>query len=238
MPNLYCVRADYGKYTQDFLDGGFVAYGLMNDRDLSGVPDKEALYPIYKEVFPSEENNHVIGKGVGQLARFLFEMKAGDHVLTRAEEAEFFHWGVIVNNSYEFAVQPGHCPYPHRRKVKWNSARVRRSDMSVPLQNTMRSLLSVFTVEAKSEFFELIGKREFVEAKKSSSDAYEVALERVLTLTDKEFEELVVYLLTAMGFEETQHTGKTGDGGVDAQGTLDVGGLARIALKVQAKRLE
>lgn len=236
MPDLYCVRADYGKYTQDFLDGGFAAYGLLNERDLTGVLDREDLYPIYKEVLPNEVNNHVIGKGVGQLARFLFEMKQGDYVLTRAADTEFFHWGVVLDDTYEFATKPGHCPYRHRRRVQWNTTKIRRSDLSVPLQNTLRSLLSVFGVEAKSEFFELIGKKEFVEAKKSSTDAYSVALERILTLTDTEFEELVAYLLTAMGFEETRHTGKTGDGGVDAEGTLDVGGLAKIALKVQAKR--
>jgi restriction system protein len=67
-------------------------------------------------------------------------------------------------------------------------------------------------------------------------DPYESVLEQVLELDDKEFEILVGYLLTAIGFEESQVTGKTGDGGVDATGILNVANLAKVKVFVQAKR--
>jgi restriction system protein len=58
----------------------------------------------------------------------------------------------------------------------------------------------------------------------------------VLKLDDKEFEILVAHLLTALGFEGSEVTGKTGDGGVDATGELNVASLAKVKVFVQAKR--
>ena len=50
------------------------------------------------------------------------------------------------------------------------------------------------------------------------------------------FEELIAALLAEMGFEEVERTQYSGDGGIDALGTLDVGGVARVRVAVQAKR--
>jgi restriction endonuclease Mrr len=67
-------------------------------------------------------------------------------------------------------------------------------------------------------------------------DPYVSVLEQILELNANEFEILVGHLLTALGFEESQVTGKTGDGGVDATGTLNVANLAKVKVFVQAKR--
>jgi len=47
---------------------------------------------------------------------------------------------------------------------------------------------------------------------------------------------LVGHLLTALGFEGSEVIGKTGDGGVDATGELNVANLAKVKVYVQAKR--
>lgn len=49
------------------------------------------------------------------------------------------------------------------------------------------------------------------------------------------FELLVVQVLTELGFE-VKHTGRTNDGGVDAEAVLSLGGLTSVLTKVQAKR--
>ena len=67
-------------------------------------------------------------------------------------------------------------------------------------------------------------------------DPHEVILSRILQLDPSEFEELTRALLEALGFEKTEVTGKTGDGGVDVIGELNVANLARVKLFVQAKR--
>ncbi len=52
----------------------------------------------------------------------------------------------------------------------------------------------------------------------------------MLELDDKEFEILVDHLLTAVGFKVSEVTGKTGDGGVDAIGELNVANLAKVKI--------
>ena len=60
-------------------------------------------------------------------------------------------------------------------------------------------------------------------------DPHEVILSRILQLDASEFEELTRALLEALGFEETEVTGKTGDGGVGVIGELHVANLARAS---------
>lgn len=54
-------------------------------------------------------------------------------------------------------------------------------------------------------------------------------------LTADDFEFLVVTLLEALGYE-VQHTGRSGDGGVDAVAVLSLEGLTSVVTRVQAKR--
>ena len=70
----------------------------------------------------------------------------------------------------------------------------------------------------------------------TTGDSYGVVLDQILELDAAEFEILVGHLLTALGFEGSEVTGKTGDGGVDAIGELNVSNLAKVKVFVQAKR--
>lgn len=51
-----------------------------------------------------------------------------------------------------------------------------------------------------------------------------------------EFEELIVQLLVALGFEDVSLTPASGDGGIDVRGTLVVGDVVRTQMAVQVKR--
>ncbi len=129
------------------------------------------------------------------------------------------------------------CPYRHRRKIEWAKETLNRNQFSVPFQNTIRSSLTVFAISQKDEFLAVIGKQELVPIKeKVIYDHYKVVLEQVLELDSKEFEILVGHLLTAMGFEGSEVTGKVGDGGVDATGELNASNLAKVKVFIQAKR--
>lgn len=239
-PRVFVVRSEYGKYAEVFKQGGYVAIGWLPNVDLTQVKDREELRGVYEVNYPDVVKSSVISNHVGQIARFVFDVRPGDHVLTRTLDAELVYHGVVQENSdYTFFLGSDACPYPHRRSIKWSKNSMRRSDFSVPLQNTMRSLLTIFEVSQANEVFSLAGRDELVSpTAKKALDMYDVVLERILTLDATAFEELVENLLAAMGFEETEHTGKSGDGGVDARGTLDVGGLAKIRLFVQAKRYQ
>ena len=240
MPNVYCVRAEFGTYTKPFLDGGYAAIGWLPHIDLSSVRAKEELYPLYKQAYPNDTSNVSIGVQVGQIARFLFDIKAGDFVITPPANTEFLNYGIVEPDpSYSYFEGKDGCPYPHRRHISWNSETVRRSDFSVPFQNTIRSSLTVYNISHADHFFEVIGRSDLVgRPRKDVFDSYRAALDHLLELTATEFEILITHLLAALGFEGTEHTGKTGDGGVDATGELNVANLAKIKIFVQVKRYQ
>ncbi len=235
---LYCVRAEYGTFTQHFLDGGYVAIGWLGDQDLSSIKSREELYPIYRAGHPDDTSNVVIGQQVGQIARFLLEMKSGDYVITPAQNTEYIYYGVVEPAGYYYETLGDGCPYRHRKKVKWNKTPIQRSQFSVPFQNTIRSSLTVYYISHKRNFFTTIGKPELVPEsdKKAEFDYYTTILNKILELDDREFEILITHVLEALGFEGSEHSGRVGDGGVDATGELNVANMAKIKLFVQAKR--
>jgi len=237
MTRLFCVRATSGTYTQSFVDGGYVAIGWMPDIDLGSVTSRNELYPLYKAAYPEDTSNIVIGQQVGQIARFLLDLSEGDYVITPASDTEWLHYGTVAPDpSYFYVTGDEECPYSHRRRVTWNENRLRRGDLSVPLQNTLRAMLAVYAVSQRDEFLGVIGRKDLASRRASKYDPYEAVLEQVLQLDDREFEILVTHLLTALGFEGSEVTGKSGDGGVDATGELNVANLAKVKVFVQAKR--
>lgn len=238
MSNVWCVRADFGTHTEQFLKGGYIGIGWLADYDLAKINAKDQLYPLYKRAHPDDTSNIVVGQQVGQIARFLLEIAAGDYVITPASNTEQLYYGVVgPNPSYYYSDTLDGCSYRQRRKVTWVKQPLVRSGLSVPFQSTMRSSLTVFSVSQRAEFFEVIGRKDLApKAPVSRYDPYTTVLERVLQLDPAEFEILVGHLLTALGFEGSEVTGKPGDGGVDAKGELNVANLAKVKVFVQAKR--
>jgi len=238
MTNVWCVRGEFGTFTKQFVEGGYVAIGWMPNVDLSEVKSRDELYPLYKKEHPDDTSNIVVGQQVGQIARFLLEISEGDYVITPAADTEWLHVGQVSGSpSYVYAAGDDGCPYRHRRQVAWAKKRLKRADLSVPFQNTIRSLLTVFAISQRDEFFAAIGRDDLVSRSVPLEyDSYRVVLEQVLELDAKEFEILVGHLLTALGFEGSEVIGKSGDGGVDATGELNVDNLAKVKVFVQAKR--
>jgi restriction system protein len=238
MPEVYCVRAESGSYAPHFVKGGYVAIGWIYDNDLSSIKSKEDLYPLYKKAYPEDTSDLVIGQQVGQIARFLLDINEGDYVITPAADTESLHIG-IVEKAPSYFHSPGDdgCPYENRRRVKWLQQTFKRSAFSVPFQNTIRSSLTVFYVSHKDHFFQVIGKQDLASlVAVEAHDPYQPVLQSLLQLNAKEFEILITHLLAALGFEGAEHTGKSGDGGVDATGELNVANLAKVKIFVQVKR--
>jgi len=238
MPEVYCVRAEFGRYAEHFTKGGYIGIGWMYQEDLSSVRSKEELYPLYKKAHPEDTSNVVIGQQVGQIARFLFDIKPGDYVVTPSANTDLLHYGVMAPDpSYFYFQSEDGCPYRQRRRVNWNAATVGRGDFSVPFQNTIRSSLTVFYISQKEHFLEVIGRKDLVPpSQKETYDPYHAVLDQLLQLDDEEFEILITHLLAAIGFEGSERTGKPGDGGVDATGELNVANLAKVKVFVQVKR--
>lgn len=61
-------------------------------------------------------------------------------------------------------------------------------------------------------------------------------LERLKTMTANAFERLIAQLLTSVGYEDVQVTGRSGDQGIDAVGRLSLDGITNVNTAIQAKR--
>ena len=236
MTDVFVVRSEFGKFTDHFVKGGYVGGGWMSGEDLSGVREKTELERLYRSTIPSDVSPHVVGNYVGQIATFLLEIKEGDYVITPTSETEWLRYGKMeASPSYYYS--PGDsdgCPYAHRRRVSWAKRQLRRSEFSVPFQNTLRASMTAFRVSHTQEFLVKIGEEKPVTD--PAFDPYGVVLDRILKLDSREFELLVGSLLAAIGFEGTVVVGGPGDGGLDVRGELDVSNLAKVKLFVQAKR--
>lgn len=236
MTNVWCVRAEFGKYAQAFIQGNYAAIGWIENKSLADCRNREDIQAQYRQAYPNDTSNIVIGQQVGQIARFLLEIAPGDIVITPDSNSELLQHGT-VEPGYHFEPNDPNCPYVHRRNIRWAKQPLLRSGLSVPLQNTMRSSLTVFSVSQVEEVLRLLGRDSEIPAPRVKPyDPYNAVLEQVLLLDDKEFEILVGHLLTALGFEGSEVVGKSGDGGVDATGELNVSNLAKVKVFVQAKR--
>ncbi len=231
----YCVRAEGGTYAQAFKNGEYAAIGWMSD-DLSKIShgDMKSLSEIYDSTYP-EDGKLRRAQNLGQISRLVWDIQSGDVIVTPTLQSKYLLIGV-VDSPYYYEVTPD-CPYGHRRKIKWSDELLLRSSLSVPIQSALRSSLTVFEIRPPDELLKAIGKEpptpepvEHVE-----KDISKLVLQRLLALDPDEFEILITALLTAFGFE-AEKTGKTGDGGVDVQGTLTVYNFATVDLNVQVKR--
>ena len=236
-PNVWVVRADGGRYTEHCVSGSYTGIGWGELGDLSKIKDRDELRTLYEITFPND-STATVGNKVGQIARFLLEIRAGDYVITPAQDSEWLHYGRIGDEApYYHADAADGCPYPHRRPVDWDRKRLRRSERSVPFQHNLRAMLTVYAVSRREEFLAAIG--EPVPSPKGGAPEYDpqrAVLERILELSPTEFEELVGHLLAALGFDESEVVGKPGDGGVDVRGTLNASNFAKVEVYVQAKR--
>ena len=236
--NLWCVRAGSGgKYTESFIKGNYFAIGWNKLGDLSTIKNKSELYLLYEKEYPND-GKIVTGQQVGQIARFLLQIQPGDYVITPSSDTEKLLYGKVKSDPYYYQSGDDGGPCRHRRSITWNKKGLNRGDFSVPFQSTIRSALTVFSISQSDEFLKAIGHIDSVlkTEKQEQYNSYHVVLNQILELNPKEFEELVSHLLAALGFEDTEVTGKPHDGGVDVTGVLSVSNLVKIKVFGQVKR--
>ncbi len=235
MKNIYVIRADFGRYTQAFKDNGYVGIGWFDFLMKRGIT-RDEIKEYYSKKFPKDAPLRV-GQNSGQVYRFINEINVGDIIITPFSKGTLLVGEVTSQNYYE---QDESSPYPQRKKVKWFSQTVDRYSLSVPLQNTLRSSLTVYKVNNGREILQAVNiapRNEVVQ--KADINIYKIIREKLLELDGFEFEIFVGYVLRAIGFEPTDaKQGGIGDGGIDFEGVLEVFGVASINLQVQVKRYE
>lgn len=236
---VYVVRADFGKYTESFEKHNYAGIGWFfeNFTDTVDYTNRDALKEYYKIKNPDDPTMRM-NQNVGQIFRFLNDIKIGDVIISPFNNNELLI-GEVKSDSY--FIKDDTSRYCWRKDVKWLANHLDRHTLSVPLQNTLRSSLTCFSVAAADEILFASGiKNELSNASSNKISASlsntELIRNRFLELEASEFEVLVSHLLRTLGFEPSQETGKVGDGGIDFEGELDVMGVASVNLQVQVKR--
>ena len=152
MTNVWCVRAEFGEHTDEFVAGGYAGMGWIRKEDLSNVKDKEELRRLYKEAYPQDADPRV-NTNVGQIYRFIVAMKPGDYVLTPTINGALLRYGRLTYDPYYESQLTDGCPFPHRRKVQWAQLPLNRGDLSADFQKTLKYCqLTVFGIKHREEF--------------------------------------------------------------------------------------
>lgn len=146
--NYWVVRLGHGgEFSKLAKDGNYVAIGWSDLKDLKWLvktPIHEAKEEL-KKVLKSTYSNDTSGqrsKASSQISRFVREMQINDFVLTPNSLTRQILIGKIASG-YFYEDKKDACRYRHRRKVKWIKE-ISRDQLSKPLKNSTKALLTVF----------------------------------------------------------------------------------------------
>ena len=141
-----------------FLNEGFIAVDFGINTNLTGKFTDEfrefstKMIPVIQE-FKPEKTKVSAGLAAGCIWRIGRGMSNGDIVLCPNPNGEL-HVGEI-SGDYFYATNN---KFPHRRKVTWSTARIKRAECSRELQNALKSGLSVICLdEYSTEVEQLVG---------------------------------------------------------------------------------
>lgn len=125
-------------------DNPHVCIGWSDMGDLSGISDKGALANLYDEHF--EKNSRGRGQDIGQVWRFLNDVKEGDYIIYA--ENSVFHIGRIESEYYydENEYPDQSSDYKNTRKVRWLKKNISRTVLSSDLHNSLKTAMSIWSL--------------------------------------------------------------------------------------------
>ena len=132
-----------------------VCIGWSNLGDLSDIDSKEQLSKLYEANY--DKKNRGRGQDVGQIWRFIHDMKIGDYVIFA--ENSVFHIGRIDSDyCYDTTERESQdSDYKSNRKVKWLKKNISRSVLSTNLHNSLKTAMSIWTLnDYKSAVLDLL----------------------------------------------------------------------------------
>lgn len=213
--------------------------------DLSGL-SRDKVRQLVADHRGADATPNQIGSTTGQLYRFANDLKVGDRVITMVEGRQYLV-GTITSD-YRYDMSPPGQPY--RRSVEWVgefsrdiASELLRKSLSLPPtvysvsrhEDEIRQLL-----EEKPEHDEIdvldadaLADTLNEDARKLEVKARQFILDAIVEkYPANDFEELVGWVLTAMGFEVEGH-GRGPDGGVDLIARQGQFGFEQIVVQVK-----
>ncbi|MBM4762693.1 hypothetical protein [Bacillus sp. B15-48] len=163
----WLVRADGGKYYDDFLLNNFIAVSdneitldMINNLDEDSIAGKtiEHYKSLYKEKHKMWTPQQ-IAQAAGRTHKFVDGMKEGDLVLVPAKRSSNFLIGVVISDVYEISenelslkleVHYSINPYLKRRKVQWLKE-VKREEISEKLYWILSAHQTIFDLSEEKD---------------------------------------------------------------------------------------
>ena len=156
----FCVRADGGTYANAFVQGGYVAIGWNDIRNLENVAalgEQDGLAELRERVEEvAEAFRQRPSYIVSQFRPFMWTIQPGDFVVTPSTNRNILHCGQVQEVKRNFEDVEGFtiyidddddaCPYVHRRSVQWINTIDRYNDLPEAAQKALRSNSTVFKV--------------------------------------------------------------------------------------------
>ena len=120
-----------------------ICIGWSKIGDMSDITTREELDSRYESAYPNEKVRKK-AQDLGQIWRFVKEMKIGDYVVF--SNGDTCHIGRIVSDYYfDNAQNTNQDPdYVNVRDVEWLKRDIRKSDLSEVFQNSLGAAMSVF----------------------------------------------------------------------------------------------
>ena len=120
-----------------------ICIGWSKMGDLSGITTREDLDARYESAYPNEKARKK-AQDLGQIWRFVKEMKIGDYVVF--SNGDTCHIGRIISDYYfDNSENANQDPdYVNIRDVEWLRKDIRKSDLSEVFQNSLGAAMSVF----------------------------------------------------------------------------------------------
>ena len=163
---IFCVRAGKaGMYSDAFVDGGYVAIGWNDVRDLHKVGAPDEIKRKVSKAYP-EYTTHELGQSCGEIRRFMFDIKPDDFVLTASSDGHVFV-GKVLRNPVHVANDDDSCPYFHRRSVEWLEQDLRRNLPDSVQQSLGTYRHTVFEVDGGTSWVRSVRWDKFIEQAKA-----------------------------------------------------------------------
>lgn len=232
-----------------------MAIGWAEAGNYVSVPTKDELSARVKTAYPDRTDRQT-EVAVGQIWRFLREVRTGDSVLTYDPSTRLYHLGRIEG---EAQYRPNEVPsLPIQRPVTWTSS-VSRDELSTRAKNKLGAILTLFLIEEQTaRELEAIASGSaptHVHVEDTNHDdqgdpesvtdpldnlqeqAIERIKDRLLSLDWEEMQEMVASLLRALGYR-TLVSPAGPDRGKDIVASKDGFGFEppRIVVEVKHRR--
>ncbi|WP_025114444.1 hypothetical protein [Lysinibacillus fusiformis] len=165
----WLVRADGGKFYEDFFLNNFIAISdneitlsMIMECDFESLAGNviEHYKRLYSETFKKDWSSQQIAHAAGRTQKFIDEMNIGDLILVPSKKSITFLIGVVTSEVYEITeeevtskieVNYSINPYLKRRKVTWLKE-VSRNEISEKLYWILSAHQTIFNLSEQRDY--------------------------------------------------------------------------------------